>query len=50
MPKFEFCLPITGKAILAGADWFHEVKYVSYGGCAASATVGPCGYSLAGAS
>lgn len=30
MPKFEFCLPTTGKAVPAGADWFHEIKYDGY--------------------
>jgi ATP-dependent DNA ligase len=30
MPKFEFCLPTLGKAVLSGADWFHEVKYDGY--------------------
>jgi bifunctional non-homologous end joining protein LigD len=30
MPKFEFCLPTTGKIVPAGADWFHEVKYDGY--------------------
>ncbi len=30
MPKFEFCLPTTGKAVPSGADWFHEIKYDGY--------------------
>jgi ATP-dependent DNA ligase len=30
MPKFEFCLPTTGKIVPAGADWFHEIKYDGY--------------------
>jgi hypothetical protein len=30
MPGFEFCLPTTGKAVPAGADWLHEVKYDGY--------------------
>jgi ATP-dependent DNA ligase len=30
MPKFEFCLPTTGKAVPAGDDWFHEIKYDNY--------------------
>lgn len=30
MPKFEFCLPTLGKAVPAGPDWFHEVKYDGY--------------------
>jgi len=30
MPKFEFCLPILGKAVPTGADWFHEIKYDGY--------------------
>jgi ATP-dependent DNA ligase len=24
---FEFCLPTTGKAVPAGAEWLHEIKY-----------------------
>jgi bifunctional non-homologous end joining protein LigD len=27
---FEFCLPTLGKAVPAGAEWFHEVKYDGY--------------------
>jgi ATP-dependent DNA ligase len=27
MPKFEFCIPIAGKAVPAGPEWFHEIKY-----------------------
>lgn len=27
MPKFEFCIPTTGKVVPAGAEWFHEIKY-----------------------
>jgi ATP-dependent DNA ligase len=27
MPKFEFCLPTLGKAVPAGPDWLHEIKY-----------------------
>jgi bifunctional non-homologous end joining protein LigD len=30
MPKFEFCLPTLGKAIPAGPEWLHEIKYDSY--------------------
>jgi ATP-dependent DNA ligase len=30
MPGFEFCLPTTGKAVPAGPDWLHEVKYDGY--------------------
>jgi ATP-dependent DNA ligase len=30
MPKFEFCIPTVGKAVPAGTDWFHEVKYDGY--------------------
>jgi bifunctional non-homologous end joining protein LigD len=30
MPKFEFCLPTTGKAVPAGKDRFHEIKYEGY--------------------
>jgi bifunctional non-homologous end joining protein LigD len=30
MPGFEFCLPTTGKAVPAGAEWLHEVKYDGY--------------------
>jgi hypothetical protein len=30
MSKFEFCLPTLGKAVPAGADWFHEIKYDGY--------------------
>ena len=28
--RFEFCLPTLGKAVPAGAEWFHEVKYDGY--------------------
>jgi hypothetical protein len=27
MPKIEFCLPTSGKAVPSGPDWIHEVKY-----------------------
>jgi hypothetical protein len=27
MPNFEFCIPTTGKAVPAGPEWFHEIKY-----------------------
>ena len=32
MPKsqFEFCIPIVGKVVPAGAEWFHEIKYDGY--------------------
>jgi bifunctional non-homologous end joining protein LigD len=30
MPKYEFCIPTVGKAVPAGADWFHEIKYDGY--------------------
>jgi ATP-dependent DNA ligase len=30
MPKFEFCLPTMAKAVPAGTDWFHEIKYDGY--------------------
>jgi hypothetical protein len=30
MLKYEFCIPTVGKAVPAGADWFHEVKYDGY--------------------
>jgi bifunctional non-homologous end joining protein LigD len=30
MPKFEFCLPTPGKAVPAGREWFHEIKYDGY--------------------
>jgi ATP-dependent DNA ligase len=30
MPKFDFCLPTVGKAVPAGPDWFHEIKYDGY--------------------
>jgi ATP-dependent DNA ligase len=30
MPKFDLCLPTTGKIVPAGPDWFHEVKYDGY--------------------
>ena len=29
-PKFEFCLPTLGKAVPAGPEWFHEIKYDGY--------------------
>lgn len=28
--KFEFCLPTMGKAIPAGPEWFHEIKWDGY--------------------
>jgi bifunctional non-homologous end joining protein LigD len=30
MPRFEFCIPTVGKAVPAGAEWFHEVEYDGY--------------------
>jgi hypothetical protein len=30
MPKFEFCLPTNGKAVPAGPEWFHEIKFDGY--------------------
>jgi ATP-dependent DNA ligase len=30
MPKFEFCLPTTGKVVPARPEWFHEIKYDGY--------------------
>ncbi len=31
MPNaFEFCLPTSAKAVPAGADWIHEIKYDGY--------------------
>jgi ATP-dependent DNA ligase len=30
MPKFEFCIPTTGKAVPAGPEWFHEIKFDGY--------------------
>jgi ATP-dependent DNA ligase len=30
MPKFEFCLPTLGKAVPAGPEWFHEIKFDGY--------------------
>jgi hypothetical protein len=27
MPKIEFCLPTSGKAVPSGPDWIHEVTY-----------------------
>ena len=31
MPGFEFCLPTTGKAVPAGAEWLHEVNTTATG-------------------
>lgn len=28
--KFEFCLPTLGKAVPAGPEWFHEIKFDGY--------------------
>jgi bifunctional non-homologous end joining protein LigD len=30
MPKFEFCLPTSGKAVPVGVEWFHEIKFDGY--------------------
>jgi bifunctional non-homologous end joining protein LigD len=30
MPSYEFCLPTLGKAVPAGPEWFHEIKYDGY--------------------
>jgi bifunctional non-homologous end joining protein LigD len=30
MPKFEFCLPTTGKVVPDGPEWFHEIKFDGY--------------------
>lgn len=30
MSKFEFYIPTAGKAVPAGPEWFHEVKYDGY--------------------
>jgi bifunctional non-homologous end joining protein LigD len=30
MPKFEFCLPTNGKAVPAGPEWFHAIKFDGY--------------------
>jgi ATP-dependent DNA ligase len=27
---FEPCIPTAGKAVPAGKDWFHEIKYDGY--------------------
>lgn len=32
MRKFEFCKPVSAKAVPAGPDWIHEVKYDGYRG------------------
>ena len=32
MHNFEYCKPITAKAVPAGPDWIHEVKYDGYRG------------------
>jgi ATP-dependent DNA ligase len=28
--RFEFCLPTLGKAVPAGPQWFHEIKFDGY--------------------
>jgi bifunctional non-homologous end joining protein LigD len=30
MPKFEFCIPTNGKAVPAGPERFHEIKFDGY--------------------
>lgn len=30
MPNFEFCIPTPGKAVPAGPEWLHEIKYDGY--------------------
>jgi len=30
MPKFDFCLPTNGKAVPAGPEWLHEIKFDGY--------------------
>jgi ATP-dependent DNA ligase len=30
MTKFEFCLPRLSKAVPAGPDWIHGIKYDGY--------------------
>jgi ATP-dependent DNA ligase len=30
MPKFEFCIPMMGKAVPAGPEWYHEIKFDGY--------------------
>jgi len=32
MRSFEYCKPINAKAVPAGPDWIHEVKYDGYRG------------------
>jgi bifunctional non-homologous end joining protein LigD len=32
MVKFDYCKPISAKAIPSGPDWIHEVKYDGYRG------------------
>jgi hypothetical protein len=27
---FDFCIPTAGKAVPAGPEWFHEIKYDGY--------------------
>ena len=29
-PCSNFCIPITGKVVPTGAEWFHEIKYDGY--------------------
>jgi ATP-dependent DNA ligase len=29
-PISSFCIPTTGKAVPAGPDWFHEIKFDGY--------------------
>ncbi|MET3966725.1 DNA ligase [Bradyrhizobium sp. S3.9.1] len=30
LQTFDFCLPTAAKAVPAGRDWFHEIKYDGY--------------------
>jgi bifunctional non-homologous end joining protein LigD len=30
MPKFDFCLPTSAKAVPVGPEWFHEIKFDGY--------------------
>jgi len=30
MPTFDFCLPTNGKAVPAGPEWLHEIKFDGY--------------------
>jgi bifunctional non-homologous end joining protein LigD len=30
MPRFQPCIPVTGKAVPARPQWLHEIKYDGY--------------------